>query len=349
MQLVMRMDVQAGQGGSSGPDGEAEAPSSSSKAEARTEARNQAALRYLFQETSVESIRQCFALIRDQELSRYLQESVLRIAALLSSEAFTGLEQIRKKLRADRTTVALDPVGARRLYERHAELIGQLHFALSRRLSQFEDFLSECPFSGSSEELRGRYGQRVRDLAGDLRFLRLELQRWVYRFVPLRGELPDGMGGCAYLVGRVDAVVDDLGLRLKEIQEILAGAIFDQLLLFDQSLTRGKLFKRDLDNVLDTERLLSWLTELMTSVKEYDDRRQPELLRRVKSLLRDFEPNQFPSLAGVRESDHALFLRFIPRIRNCPHGPKQKGDDPIHVFLLLLGDMVRAMPRSKPP
>jgi hypothetical protein len=155
------------------------------------------------------------------------------------------------------------------------------------------------------------------------------------------------MEGRSYLVGRVDAVVDDLGLRLKEIHEILTGAIYDQLLLFDETLTRGKLFKRDLNNVLDAERLLTWLTELMSSVKEYDDRRQPELLRRVKSLLRDFEPDRFPSLSGVRESDHALFLRFIPRIRNYPHGPKQKGDDPIHVFLLLVGDMIRAMPHSK--
>ncbi len=235
------------------------------------------------------------------------------------------------------------------MYEQYAELIGQLHFALSRRLSQFEDFLSECPFSGSSEVERGRYGQRVRDLAGDLRFLRLELQRWVNRFVPLRGEPPDGMEGRAYLVGRVDAVVDDLGLRLKEIQEVLTGAIFDQLLLFDKSLTRGKLFKRDLNNILDTERLLAWLSDLMSSVKEYDDRRQPELLRRVKSLLREFDPDQFPTLSGVRESDHAMFLKFIPRIRDYPHGPKQSGDDPIHVFLLLLGDMVRAMPNSKSP
>jgi hypothetical protein len=336
------MDLQARQGGS-------EAWSSSSKNQAESEARNQAALRYLFQETSIESIRRCFAKIRDQELSRYLQESVLRIAALLSSEAFTGLEQVRINLRAERTTVALDPLGARRLYERHAELIGQLHFALSRRLSQFEDFLSECPFSGSSEVERGRYGQRVRDLAGDLRFLRLELQRWVNRFVPLRGELPDGMEGRAYLIGRVDAVVDDLGLRLKEIQEVLTGAIFDQLLLFDGSLTRGKLFKRDLNNVLDTERLVSWLKELMSTVKDYDDRRQPELLRRIKSLLREFEPDRFPKLSGVRESDHAMFLNFIPRIRDYPHGPRQSGDDPIHLFLLLLGDMVRAMPHSEPP
>jgi hypothetical protein len=341
------MDLQAGRGRAQGPDGDAKAPSSSSNSDSQTEARNQAALKYLFQETSVELIRQCFAKIRDQELSRYLQESVLRIAALLSSEAFTGLEQVRKELRAERTTVALNPVGARRLYEQHAELIGQLHFALSRRLSQFEEFLSECPFSGSSEVERGRYGQRVRDLAGDLRFLRLELQRWVNRAVPLRGELPDGMEGRAYLIGRVDAVVDDLGLRLKEIQEVLTGAIFDQLLLFDENLTRGKLFKRDLNNVLDTERLLAWLSELMSSVRDYDDRRQPEQLRRVKSLLREFDPEQFPTLSGVRESDHAMFLKFIPRILDYTHGPKQKGDDPIHVFLLLVGDMVRAMPNSQ--
>jgi hypothetical protein len=339
------MDLQVGRGGADRGGG-AKAPSSES--DSQIGARHEAALKYLFKETSVELIRRCFARIRDQELSRYLQESVLQIAALLSSEAFTGLEQVRRELRAERTTVALHPGGARQLYEQHAELIGQLHFALSRRLGQFEDFLSACPFSGSSEVERGRYGQRVRDLAGDLRFLRLELQRWVNRAVPLRGELPDGMEGRAYLIGRVDAVVDDLGLRLKEIQEVLTGAIFDQLLLFDENLTRGKFFKKDLNNVLDTERLRTWLSELIGSVKDYDDRRQPEQLSRIKSLLREFDPEQFPTLSGVRESDHAMFLKLIPRILDYSHGPKQKGDDPIHVFVLLVGDMIRALPRTKP-
>jgi hypothetical protein len=306
-----------------------------------SQTKDQAAFRYLFRETSLESIHQCLAKVRDQEMVEYLQNGIIQIAELMSSEAFTGLERTRRKLRALRPRVVEDPSVARRQYDQHAENLGQLIFALGRRLGQFEEFLSSCPFSGSSELKRGLYGQRVRDLAGDIRFLGFELNLWVERCVPLRGDLPDGVEGRAFLEGRIGAVVDDLGLRLKEIQEVLGAAILQQLNVFDETLTRSKLFKRDIENVLDTDHLLSWLAELMGRVRDYDEQRRPEQLERVKTLLANFQPEQFPALSGIRESDHTMFTRFIPQIMHYSHSRPQKGDDPIHLFLLLLGDLVR--------
>jgi hypothetical protein len=276
----------------------------------------------------------------------FLQNGIIQIAELMSSEAFNGLERSRRQLRALHPRVAEDPAGARRHYDQHAESLGQIVFALGRRLGQFEEFLSGCPFSGSAESTRGFFGQRVRDLAGDVVFLRFELNLWVERCVPLRGELPNGVEGRAFLEGRISAIVDDLGLRLKEIQEVLSAAILKQLVVFDDSLTRGKLFKYDVENILDTDQLLSWLTELMVRVRDYDAQRRPEQLTRVKSLLNNFQPEQFPSLTGIRESDHTMFTQFIPQIMSYRHRRPQKGDDPIHVFLLLLGDLVRNLSQA---
>jgi hypothetical protein len=264
----------------------------------------------------------------------------------MSSEAFNGLERTRRQLRALRPRVTDDPAAARRQYDKYAESLGQLVFALGRRLGQFEEFLSGCPFSGSSESTRGLFGQRVRDLAGDVVFLRFELNLWVGRCVPLRGELPNGVEGRAFLEGRISAIVDDLGLRLKEVHEVLSAAILQQLVVFDESMTRAKLFKHDVENILDTDQLLSWLTELMVRVRDYDEQRRPEQLVRVKNLLKSFQPGKFPALAGTRESDHTMFTRFIPEIMSYRHRRPKKGDDPIHVFLLLLGDMVRNLNQS---
>jgi hypothetical protein len=36
-----------------------------------------------------------------------------------------------------------------------------------------------------------------------------------------------------------------------------------------------------------------------------------------------------------------MFTRFIPQIVDYRHRRGQRGDDPIHLFLLLMGDLVR--------
>lgn len=348
----MRMDLQAQQGGSSGA-AKRRTPVREAKGEGDTrrrsrgvplsESKEQAAFKYLFRETSLESIRRCLANIRDQEIVEFLQDGIIRIAAVMSSECLTGLERTRRELRRVHSQVAADPSSARRLYDQHVEALGQLTFALSRRLDQYEEFLSRCPFTGSAETLRGLYGQKVRDLAGDVHFLRVELNRWVRRSVPLRGRISDGEEDREFLEGRTTAVIDDLGLRMKELQEILTAVIYDQLVVFDDTLTRSKLFKKDIGNFLDLDQLLSWLTELMSRIKDYDAQRHPEKLERVKSLLRDFRPDRFPALSGVRESDHAMFFELIPRILDWRPEQKARRDDPIHVFLLLLGDMVGSL------
>jgi hypothetical protein len=191
--------------------------------------------------------------------------------------------------------------------------------------------------------LRGLYGQRVRDLAGDLKFLRLELDRWVRKFVPLEGELPTGDPGREFLEARIGTVVDELGLRLKEVQESTCFVMFEQLNLFDATLTRKRLFRRDLENQLDLDRFLSWFGELMAKVRDYDEQRLPSQLEKIRVLLRDFRPDQFPALAGVRESDHALFCRFVERLRNYRHGQGGSNEDPVHPFLLLLGDVLKSL------
>ena len=180
-----------------------------------SETKDQAAFRYLFRETSLESIHRCLAKVRDQEIVEFLQNGIIQVAELMSSEAFNGLERTRRQLRALRPRVADDPAGARRHYDKYAESLGQLVFALGRRLGQFDEFLSGCPFSGSSESTRGLLGQCVRDLAGDVVFLRFELNLWVERCVPLRGELPNGVEGRAFLEGRISAIVDDLGTSVE--------------------------------------------------------------------------------------------------------------------------------------
>jgi hypothetical protein len=81
----------------------------------------------------------------------------------------------------------------------------------------------------------------------------------------------------------------------------------------------------------------------MARVRDYDEQRRPEQLERVRTLLDSFQPEQFPALSGIRESDHAMFTRFIPQIMSDRHCPGQKGDDPIHLFLLLMGDLVRTL------
>jgi hypothetical protein len=314
--------------------------------EGLNQAKEQAAFKYLFRETSLDSIHRCLAKVKDQEISQFLQKGILQIASLMSSEAFTGIERVRRGLRTLQMRVADDPLAARRIYDRHVETLGRSVFALGRRLRQIEGFLAGCPFSGSAEQTRGLYGQHVRDMAGDVRFLRFELARWVRKFVPIRGELPAGQEGCSFLEGRIGAVVDDLGLRLREIQEVLSASILNQLILFDEKLTRSELFKSDIENFLDVDSLMSCLSELVTRVKDYDERRRPGELKKIKTLLHDIQPGQFPALSGIRESDHILFARFVPQILDYRHRPAGRGDDPIHVFLLLLGDLLLGLNRT---
>ena len=308
-----------------------------------SEGREPAAFDYLFRETSLETLNHCLSEIRDQEVANYLLDSVLLIAALLSSEACIGIERNRRELKTLMVRSGDDLAKARLTYDGHVEILGQYFFAVGRRLKEIESFLGGCPFSGSAEDLRGLYGQRVRDLAGDLKFLRLELDRWVRKFVPLEGDLPPGNKGREFLEARIGTVVDELGLRLKELQESTCFVMFEQLNLFDATLTRKKLFRRDLENQLDLDRFLGWFGELMSKVRDYDEQRRPDQLQKVQVLLRDFRPDQFPTLAGVRESDHALFSSFVQRLRDFRPGQAGQREDPVHPFLLLLGNVLKSL------
>jgi hypothetical protein len=308
-----------------------------------SEGREQAAFDYLFRETSFDAINHCLSEIRDQEVAQYLLDGILQIAAVLCSEAFIGIERIRRELKTLMFRSGEDLSKARRVYDGHVEVLGQYFFAIGRRLKQIEAFLAACPFSGSAELMRGLYGQRVRDLAGDLRFLRFGLDRWVRKFVPLDGELPAGNEGREFLEARIGTVVDELALRLKEVQESSSFVMFEQLTLFDETLTRKRLFKRDLENLLDLDRFLSWFGELMSRVRDYNEQRQPEQLEGIKFLLRDFHPDEFPALAGVRESDHILFSRFVRRLQSYRHETAGQVEDPVHPFLLLLGDLLSSL------
>lgn len=311
--------------------------------------RDQAAFDYLARETSLDVLNDCIRRIPDQQLTSYLLEQVFLTAALLSSEAFNGIEAVRGELKKlGQSAAGEDPKAARRLYDSKIEVLGQFVFAVGRRLHQIEQYMANCPLSGSSEQLRGRYAQRVRDLAGDVRFIRQELSRWVRRFVPLQRDLPQGGEGRVILEGRIDAVVDELGLRIREIQESLSSTLFEQLSIFDPSLTRKKLFRQDLENILDVNRLVGWLSELLDRVQAFDSVRQPEQLQRVTKLLSEFRPEQFPAFAGIRESDQELFVRFTEEIHGYRADQSFPEDDPIKVFLLLLGDLLNSLRHRRP-
>ncbi len=317
--------------------------------------RDQAAFEFLARETSLEVLNECIRRIPDQQMTENLVEQLFLKAALLSSEAFTGIEQIRRELKLFSTGGSEEEAAAARLrYDRQVERLGQHVFALGRRLHQLEQFMATCPLSGSGEQLRGRYGQRVRDLAGDVRFMRQELSRWVRRFVPLKPQGRTQSSGVdrEFLEGRIDAVVDELGLRIREIHETLSASLFEQLVIFDPTLTRQRLFRRDLENVLDIGQLLDVLANLFDRVKEFDEGRRADQLQRVKTLLRDFRPEQFLSFSGVRESDQALFLSSVDALLGydplaASAGPATNEDDPIKVFLLLTGDLVASLRRQQ--
>jgi hypothetical protein len=315
--------------------------------------RDQAAFEFFARETSLDVLNECVRRIPDQQATEYLVEQLFLKASLLSSEAFTGMEAIRRDLKsfASRARSEVPPV-ARMHYDRQVEKLGQHVFALTRRIHHLEQFMASCPLTGSGEQLRGRYGQRVRDLAGDVRFMRQELARWVRRFVPIKGSSGDGDGATVdheFLQGRIDAVVDELGLRIREIHETLSASIFEQLVMFDPSLTRQRLFRRDLENVLDIGQLLDVLSNLFDRVKEFDEERRQDQLVRVKTLLSDFKPEQFLSFSGVRESDQGLFLRSIEDLlRYQPETANDgKREDPIKVFLLLTGDLIASLRRQQ--
>lgn len=325
--------------------------------------RDHAALEFLARECSLPVLSRVTAKIADYEVAAFLVDQVVLAASLLSCEAFTGIESIRKDLRvlgenaARREAKAVSLKGA---YDQRVERLGQHFFALGRRLIQLEQLMENCPLSGSGETLRGRYGQRVRDLAGDVRFMRQELSRWVRRFVPLKRskaekEPPAEAPDLELIAGRIDAVVDELGLRVREVGETLSTALFEQLLMFEPELTRKELFRRDLENVLDLGHLLDGLTNLHERVKAFDEERRPEQLARVKALLSEFSPGEFLSFSAVRESEQKLFLAAIedlrgyepprPGARNGASG-HSRADDPIQVFLLVTGDLIAHLRRQ---
>lgn len=313
-----------------------------------SEGRDQVALDYLARETSLDVVNAVVQGIPDQELCEFLVEQILLAAAVLSSEAHTGVERIREELRRlGRGVSDEEPARARQLYDLRVEELGQLFFALGRRFHRLEVAMSGCPLTGSSEQRRGRYGQRARDLAGDLRFMRLEQTRWVRRFVPLNRQASRTTEDTDFLEARLDAVVDELGLRLREIHETLSATIFEQLLLFDESLTRKKLFRGDADNVGDVSLMVEWLSAALECAREYDHGRQPEQLRRVKGLLEGFDPTRLLSVSGLRESEQRVFLRCVAALQSFEGVVTPGGDDdPIQPFLLLTGDFIKGLRRQ---
>lgn len=309
--------------------------------------RDQAAFDYLARETSLEVLNEIIRRVPDQQLTVYLLDHIMLAASLLSSEAFSGIEQIREELKELGLSVAADPERARARYDRRVEKLGRYFFALGRRLHQLEVTLEGCSLSGSAEQLRGLYGQCVRDLAGDVRFVRQELSRWVRRFVPLKRDETSVGNDPEFLEGRLDAVVDELGLRLREVQETLNTTVFEQLVLIDRTLTRKRLFRRDPENVVDVGRLLDWLGNVMDRAKEFDEGGRADQLERVKTLLREFEPRHYLSFSGLRDSDQALFLKCIEALeRYQPGSESNREDDPIKVFLLLTGDVIAGLRRQ---
>ena len=308
--------------------------------------RDQVAFDYLAKETSLEVLNECIRRIPDQQLTDFLIEHLLMTASLLSSEAFTGVDEIREELKELSLGVSADPSQARARYDRRVEKLGQYFFALGRRLHQLEGSMANCPLTGSAEQLRGLYGQRVRDLAGDVRFMRQELSRWVRRFVPLKRDEARADDDTEFLEGRLDAVVDELGLRLREVQDTLNATLFEQLVLIDATLTRKKLFRRDPGNVVDVGRLLDWLGNALDRAKEFDEGRRSDQLERVKTLLRDFTPKEYLSFSGLRDSDQTLFLCCIEDLDRYQLSAEPGQDDPIKVFLLLTGDFIAGLRRQ---
>ena len=312
--------------------------------------RDQAAFEFLARETSLDVVNGCLLRIPDQQITEYLLELIFLSSSLLTSEAFTGIEGIRRELKAlpDRVKRE-DPRASRRAYDSRVEKLGRHFFALGRRLLQLEQFMTGCPLTGSGEQIRGRYGQRVRDLAGDVRFMRQELGRWVRRFVPLKRTGPgQGEVDREFLEGRIDAVIDELGLRIREVHETLSACLFEQLSVFDRTLTRQKLFRRDLENVLDLGQLLESLSNLFDRVQEFDEARRADQLARVKTLLEEFHPQQFLAFSGVRESDQVLFESSIEELKRYRLESFTEGEeDPIKVFLLLTGDVIASLRRQQ--
>ena len=312
--------------------------------------RDQAAFDYLVRETSFQVFNDCVRRVPDQQITGYLLEQVFLTASLLASEAFTGIDIVRQELKSlGRRSAREELRAARANYDRSVEKLGQYAFALNRRLHQLETFMAGCPLGGSAEALRGLYGQRLKDLAGDVRFIRQELGRWVRRFVPLQRGLPDEGEDRVLLVGRIDAVADELGLRTEEIRETLRATLFEQLVLFDPSLSRKKLFRRELENILDVERLIDELTELFDRVQIFDEGRQPEDWDRMQAVLATFAPEEFMGIGGVRDSDKALFVRCIEDLRDYGKAKARlaPNDDPIKVFLLLIGDLLTCLRRQR--
>lgn len=298
---------------------------------------------------TLDVLNDCVRRIPEQDVTARFLDQLFQTGSLLSSESFTGIERIRASLKTlGRRAGAVDVAVARKRYDQEVERLGRCMFALGRRLHQLENDMAACPFSEQGDDLKSVYGRTVRQQAGDIGFLRQELNRWVHRFVPLKSDLPQGDDVLQFIGGRIDAVVDELGLRLSEIRDVLFAIVYQQLLLFDPSLTRQQLYRRDLDNLLDVGHLLEWLNEVFTELTRYDQSRSQDSLERVKSLLNDFDMERFPALAGVRESEQVLFLRSLERFRQYePINELTDGDDPVKVLLLLFGDLIGSLRRAQ--
>lgn len=311
-----------------------------------------AAFNLLFREMSLDVLNQCLDRVLDEELAAFLLDSVLLIAAVLSSEALASIEQRQAALRALGEALPEDAATARKLYDYEIEQLGSSVFALGRRLLTIEQGLAGCPFSGNADTQRGLYGQRARDLAGSLGFLRADLARWARRAVPLEKQLPEGAEGRRFLEARLSSVVDDLGLRIREVRESLGSALFDQLVVFQPALTRKQVFKRDLENVVELDSLLEKLAELIRLVQHYDQKREPAALEQVKAELSGFRPERFPALSGIRESDQQLLANAaanMAKLQSQGSVTDADASGPAHLLLLLLGDLFRNLKQRQTP
>lgn len=309
-------------------------------------AHDQVAFDYLTKELSVDVLDRCVKNVSDQELTEFLLEHVFQVAFLLSSEALFGIEDLRSELKALSAEMSFEDAGrSRLLFDRSVEKLGKYFFALGRRLHQLEQSMAACPLSGSAEQKRGLYGQRVRDLAGDVGFMRQGLARWVQRHVPL--ERPRGGVDPELLEGRLDAVVDEIDLRLREVRDTLKATILEQLRLFEPGLTQERLFRSQEAKPIDPASLLETLVSLFEQAKAFDEERQPGQLSRLQALLDGLSDAHVQSITTLRESDHELFMQCVESLKGYEIADYPRDDDPIQVFLLLTGDFIARLRRQQ--
>ena len=311
--------------------------------------RDQAAFVLLRREMSLAPLNDCLRRIPDQEITTRVVDQLFLMGSLLASEAYRGIEQIRAELKtvSDQASNA-EARKIRRMYDEEVLSLGRFMFALGRRLHQVEKEMAACPFPEVGADLRAQFGRTIRQQSGDVAFLRQELHRWVHRFVPLQHDLVLDDQGLEFIKGRVSAVVDELGLRLDEIREVLFSTMFQQLSLFDPSLTRPRLFRRELDNVSNVEDLLEQTGLLFDQLQLYDETRDADALMNLQVSLRDFDLERFPALSGIRDSERILLSQTMEAFQSHqPLASKRSGDDPLKVLMLLFGDLIRNLKRSQ--